>query len=111
MWFGQDAIYPFGPFSRIERAAQHAGRHIIEFGKFAQVHFARRDPHQKGMLLILWTERSEDRGRRRKELSLKSEPFGGLLHHLFKAMSGNAVNMQRATESQHKTDGVARSDD
>ena len=102
MRFGQDAIYPLRPFSRIERAAQHSGRHIIEFGDLAQVHFARRNPHQKGTLLILPPERSEDRSRRRKKLPLKSELFGGLLHDLFKAVSGNAVNVQRATERNTK---------
>src|SRR5262249_57015559 len=56
MWLGQDAIYTLGPFSRIERAAQHAGRHIIQFGELAQVHFAPRDPHQKRALLVLWPE-------------------------------------------------------
>src|SRR5262245_24421046 len=65
---------------------------------------------RKSSLLILPPERGEDRSRRRKKLPLKSEPFGGLLHDFFKAVSGNAVNMQRATESQHEANGVARSD-
>src|SRR5215467_3385894 len=95
----------------VERAAQHAGRHIVELSDLAQVHFARRNPHQKGALLFLPPERSEDRSRRRKKLPLKSEFFGGLPHDLFEAVSGNAINVQRAAEPQHEADGVARSDD
>src|SRR5215467_335272 len=72
---------------------------------------ARRYPHQKGTLLTRPPERSEDRSRRRKKLPPESEPFSGLPHDFFKAVSGDAVNVQRATEPQHEADRVARPDD
>ena len=101
-----DGVNPARPLRRPHGGAEDADGHLVEPRQLPQVHIARLDAEEVGLLPLALAEGGEDRRGRREEFARHAETERGERHHLLEGLGGVAVGVQGTRQPEDEADRV-----